>query len=155
MEGHRSGCPLNLAVEVLGDRWTLLVLRDIAFADRRTFGDLHRLSEERIATNVLTDRLKRLTELGLLTRRPSPEHRQKVVYGLTGMAIELVPVLVQLGAWGRRHLQAHGPAAAYNAELEAGGPQRWDEVMSDLRARHLTAEPQGRPGSAGLSSAGR
>jgi DNA-binding HxlR family transcriptional regulator len=139
MEGHRSGCPINLAVEVLGDRWTLLVIRDLAFADRRHFGDLVSQSEEGIATNVLSDRLKRLVDSGLVTRSPNPRHRQKAVYSLTEKAIELVPVLVQLGAWGRRHLPAHGPAAQFNAELEAGGPPMWDAVMADLRARHLAA----------------
>ncbi len=136
-QDHRSWCPINLAVEVLGDRWTLLVIRDLAFAARRHVGELLAGSEEGIATNVLADRLKRLTEHGLVTRQPNPRHRQKAVYSLTAAAIELVPVLVQLGAWGRRHLPASGPAADFNAELEAGGPRRWDAVMADLRERHL------------------
>ena len=135
---HRSECPINLAVEVLGDRWSLLVIRDLAFADRRHFGDLLAGSEEGIATNVLADRLKRLTEHGLVTRRPNPRHRQKAVYSLTEPAIQLVPVLVHLGAWGRRHLPAGGEAAAFNARLAAGGPPMWEAVMAELRERHLT-----------------
>ena len=66
--GPRSGCPINATIEVFGDRWSLLVLRDIIFGDRRYFRELQAGSEEGIASNILADRLKRLVELGLLTR---------------------------------------------------------------------------------------
>jgi hypothetical protein len=65
----RSGCPINATIEVFGDRWSLLVLRDIVFGDRRYFRELQAGSEEGIASNILADRLKRLVELGLLTRQ--------------------------------------------------------------------------------------
>src|SRR5579885_3586561 len=66
---ERSGCPINLALEQLGDRWSLIVIRDVMFGNRRTFGELLGQSEEGIATNILADRLQRLTASGLLTRR--------------------------------------------------------------------------------------
>src|SRR5215467_9056797 len=92
MEEHRSGCPINLTLEVLGDRWSLIIIRDIMFGNRRHFRELLQNSEEGIASNILADRLKRLLERGLLTRADDPTHKQKAVYSLTEMAIELVPI---------------------------------------------------------------
>src|SRR3982074_2485062 len=104
MEGaHRSGCPINLTLEVLGDRWSLIVIRDIMFGNRRHYRELLNRSDEGIASNILADRLKRLGGAGLLTKRDQPRHRQKAIYSLTEPAIQLVPLLAQMGAWGRRH----------------------------------------------------
>ncbi|WP_103528434.1 helix-turn-helix domain-containing protein [Streptomyces sp. SM12] len=137
MADGRSGCPINLTVEVLGDSWSLLVIRDLMFSERRRYGELLAGSEEGIATNVLADRLRRLAEHGLITRHPDPTHRQKRVYRLTERAIQLVPVLVQLGAWGRRHLPVT-PELAVRAELlERGGPELWAAFMDELRESHL------------------
>src|ERR1044072_1254134 len=78
-ENHRSGCPINLTLEVLGDRWSLLVIRDIMFGNRRHFRELLTQSEEGIASNILADRLKRLTESGFLTRADDESHKQKAI----------------------------------------------------------------------------
>ena len=89
---HRSGCPINLTLEVLGDRWSLIVIRDMMFGDRRHFRALLQGSEEGIASNILADRLKRLVAAGMLTRRDDPTHRQKAIYSLAEPAIrELAP----------------------------------------------------------------
>lgn len=140
-----SGCPINLTMELLGDRWSLVVLRDVLFGDRRTFGVLHRQSEEGIATNVLSDRLRRLVTAGLLTRSPAPDHRQKIIYSLTEPAIQLVPVFAALGAWGRRHLPASEELSVRAELLERGGPAMWEAFMDELRVDHLGAAP--RPGA--------
>jgi DNA-binding HxlR family transcriptional regulator len=137
MNDGRSGCPINLAIEVIGDKWSLLVIRDMMFGNRRHFGELLAGSEEGIASNILADRLRRLTDRGLVSRAPDPSHKQKVVYSLTEPAIELVPVIAQLGAWGRRHLPTT-PELSIRAELlEEGGPELWDEFMAELREQHL------------------
>ena len=75
----RSGCPINLTLEVLGDRWSLIVVRDLMFGNRRHFRELLTRSEEGIASNILADRLKRLTEAGLITRADDPTHKQKAI----------------------------------------------------------------------------
>src|SRR5918992_5491362 len=98
----RSECPINAAIEVFGDRWSLLVLRDIVFADRRYFRELQANSIEGIASNILADRLKRLVKSGLLTREDT-RPGQRARYSLTEPAIQLVPVFAQLGSWGLRH----------------------------------------------------
>ncbi len=139
MDEHRSGCPINLTLEVLGDRWSLIVIRDIMFGNRRHFRELMTLSDEGIASNVLAARLKRLLEAGLLSKSANPAHKQKAVYSLTEAAIELVPLLAQMGAWGRRHMPA-SPELSIRAQLlEEGGPPMWEAFMAELRSLHLGA----------------
>jgi DNA-binding HxlR family transcriptional regulator len=140
----RSGCPINAAVEAFGDRWSLLVLRDIMFGGRRHFRELQAGSEEGIASNILADRLKRLVHDGLLTRDEAGPG-QKATYSLTEQAIQLVPVFAQLGSWGVRH-RPTTPALRVRAELlERGGPKMWADFMDELRETHLgIARPTGR-----------
>lgn len=144
MDGaHRSGCPINLTLEMLGDRWSLIVIRDIMFGARRHYRELLNQSEEGIASNVLADRLKRLVDAGLLTRRDDPTHRQKAIYSLTEPAIQLVPLLAQMGAWGRRHTPASTELSIRAELLEQGGPALWGDFMAELRTLHLNAPPAG------------
>jgi DNA-binding HxlR family transcriptional regulator len=137
MAEHRSGCPINLATEVLGDKWSLVILRDLMFGDRRYFGELLHHSEEGIASNILADRLQRLGTNGLVSRAPDPTHKQKIRYSLTERAIQLVPIMANLGAWGRRHLPVSRELAIRAELLEAGGPELWDRLMDELREHHL------------------
>lgn len=144
IEATRSGCPINLSMEVLGDRWSLIVIRDIMFGNRHHFRDLLAHSQERIASNILADRLKKLVSRGLLTRRDDPSHRQKAIYSLTEPAIQLLPVLAQIGAWGRQHLLTTPELAIRAQLLEEGGWPLWEAFMDELRHQHLgTPLPQG------------
>ncbi|WP_438752136.1 winged helix-turn-helix transcriptional regulator [Pararhizobium sp. O133] len=136
---HRSGCPINLTLEMLGDRWSLIVIRDLMFGNRRHFRELLTQSEEGIASNVLADRLKRLRESGMLSRTEDPSHKQKGIYSLTEPAIQLVPLIAQMGAWGRRHTPASEELSIRAELLENGGPQMWAAFMEELRALHLGA----------------
>lgn len=142
----RSGCPINAAVEVLGDRWSLVVLRDIMFGDRRHFRTLQRESEEGIASNILASRLRDLAAAGLLTR-DEPGAGRRATYTLTEAAIELVPVLAELGWWGLRHRTTTEPLRVRAQLLHDGGPQLWNDFMNELRERHLgvPAPDTGRP----------
>ena len=149
---HRSGCPINLTLEVLGDRWSLIVIRDIMFGNRRHFRELLNGSMERIASNILADRLKRLVEAGLLSRRDDPTHRQKAIYSLTEPAIQLVPLLAHMGAWGRRFTPATEALSIRAQVLEEGGPPMWEAFMAELRALHLDAPAAG-PSVLGLLQA--
>jgi DNA-binding HxlR family transcriptional regulator len=133
----RSGCPINLTLEALGDRWSLLVIRDMMFGNQRHFRELLTKSQEGIATNILADRLKRLTEAGFLTRADDPSHKQKAIYSLTDKAIQLVPLLAQMGAWGRRHMPVTEELSVRARILEEGGPELWAEFMDELREVHL------------------
>ncbi len=137
----RSGCPINMTMELLGDRWSLVVLRDVMFGGRTRFRELLSSSLEGIASNVLASRLAKLTDAGLLSRHPVPGHRQKIDYFLTEAAIELVPLIVQLGAWGARWLPTT-PELTSRAQLLAdGGPDLADRFMDELRSIHLDRQP--------------
>jgi DNA-binding HxlR family transcriptional regulator len=140
----RSGCPINLSVELLGDGWTMVIVRDIMFGNFRTYRELLTNSLEGIASNILADRLKSMVAEGLLTKAPDPDHKQRAIFSLTEKAIQLVPLIVQLGAWGRRHLPATEELSVRAQLLEESGPAIWEDFMDDLRALHL-----GAPGAAG------
>ena len=140
MNEIRSGCPINLTLETLGDRWSLIVIRDIMFGNRRHFRELLNQSEEGIASNILADRLKRLVESGLLSKTDDPSHKQKSIYSLTERAIQLVPLLAHMGAWGRRHLPVTHELSVRAQLLEEGGQALWDDFMDELRVAHLGAE---------------
>lgn len=136
---RRSGCPINLTLEMLGDHWSLIVIRDVMFGNRRHYGDLLRLSEEGIASNILANRLQHLVNAGLLSRTGDPSHKQKAIYSLTESSIQLVPLLAHMGAWGRRHTQASKEFAIRAQLLEAGGERMWKAFMAELRSIHLGA----------------
>ncbi|HEX3887606.1 MAG TPA: helix-turn-helix domain-containing protein [Phenylobacterium sp.] len=133
----RSGCPINLTLETLGDRWSLIVIRDLMFGNRRHYRELLTQSQEGIASNILADRLKRLTDAGLITRADDPTHKQKAIYSLTEPAIQLVPLIVQMGAWGRRHRPVSEELSIRAQILEEGGPELWAAFMDELRHLHL------------------
>jgi DNA-binding HxlR family transcriptional regulator len=136
----RSYCPINLSLELFGDTWTLLVLRDMMFSGKRHFRELLQ-SDERISSNILADRLARLVEHGLLTRSGDPTHKQKAIYSLTEKAIALLPIVVQIGAWGSRWVpdarKLDATARKFLRELQEGGPREWAKRMDELRAAHL------------------
>lgn len=133
---HRSGCPINLSLEVFGDKWSLLIIRDMMFGGKRHFREMLR-SEEHISSNILADRLRMLVRLGMITKADDPAHKQKAIYSLTEMSIALVPVFAQLGAWGRRYLPVSEELSIRAQVLEEGGPAMWDEFMAELRREHM------------------
>jgi len=133
----KSGCPINLTLEVLGDRWSLLVIRDMMFGNRRHYRELLRNSLEGISSNILADRLKALQERGIITRADDPGHAQKGIYSLTEQGIALLPVLAQMGSWGVAHLPVSEELGIRARLLAAGGPKMWETFMDELRERHL------------------
>lgn len=142
VDDGRSGCPINMTMELLGDRWSLVVLRDLMFSDRTGFRDLLHHSLEGIASNVLSSRLSKLVAAGLLSRHPNPAHRQRIDYRLTDAAIDLVPVVIELGGWGARWLPT-SPALAVRARMLAdGGDDLRRRFMDELRSIHVDQRPR-------------
>jgi len=123
------------------------------FGNRRHFRELLSRSEERIASNILADRLARLEESGLVGRRDDPTHKQKVIYSLTEASIALVPLLAQMGGWGLRHTPASKELSVRAKLLEDGGPKLWSAFMQELRHLHLGAPAPRRSVFARLQSA--
>jgi DNA-binding HxlR family transcriptional regulator len=99
---RRSGCPLNASLEMLGDRWSLLIIRDMMLRGARTFKEFLN-SYEGPATNILTDRLRRLESYGIITTRPDPSDGRKLSYVLTPKGIDLAPVLTEMVLWAASH----------------------------------------------------
>jgi DNA-binding HxlR family transcriptional regulator len=101
-EDLRSHCAVNYGVEIFGDRWSLLIIRDIVFAGKKTYGAFLK-SEEGIATNVLASRLAFLEEQGILSKAPSLEDGRKDVYTLTEKGLDLIPIMLNIVLWSARY----------------------------------------------------
>lgn len=101
-EDIRSHCAVNYGVEVFGDRWSLLIIRDIVFDGKKTYGEFLK-SEEGIATNVLASRLAFLEEQGIILRTPSPDDRRKDFCTLTEKGLDLIPIMLNIVLWSAKH----------------------------------------------------
>ncbi|TIS44667.1 helix-turn-helix domain-containing protein [Mesorhizobium sp.] len=132
----RSGCPISLSLELLGDRWTLLIIRDMVFAGKRHFREFLQ-SDEGISSRTLAERLQTLQDEGILTRSEDPSHGLKAIYRLTEAGIDLLPVLATQGAWGSKYRRADGDLARIARELAAGGEPALARMKEKLRAEHL------------------
>lgn len=99
---RRSDCPISFSLDFFGDKWSFLILRDMIFADKCSYGEFLN-SEEKIATNILADRLSMLEHAKIITKKPSPEHGSKIIYSLTEKGIDLVPVLIAMIFWGAKY----------------------------------------------------
>ena len=99
---RRSGCPLNASIEMLGDRWSLLIIRDMMVRGFRTFKEFLE-SHEKIATNILADRLRKLESNGIISVQPDPSDGRKSIYSLTPKGIDLAPVLTEMVLWAAAH----------------------------------------------------
>jgi DNA-binding HxlR family transcriptional regulator len=127
----RSLCPLNVSVEMLGDRWSLLILRDMMLRGHHTFNEFLK-SEERIATNILTDRLRRLEAFGIIASERDPADGRKLIYSLTPKGIDLAPVLTEMVLWAARHEDTGNQALvrlmrAGKDQFNTGIQQQWAE----------------------------
>ena len=96
---RRSGCPISCSLDLLGDKWSLLIVRDMVFVGKRYFKEFL-VSDEGIASNILADRLQRLEATGIITKRSDPDSGRQVLYSLTEKGIGLIPLLVELVCWG-------------------------------------------------------
>ena len=106
---RRSGCPLNASVEILGDRWSLLIIRDMMLRGFRTYKEFLG-SYEKIATNILADRLQKLIAHGIITTQNDPSDGRKMIYSLTQKGIDLAPVLTEMVLWAAAHEKTGNPA---------------------------------------------
>jgi DNA-binding HxlR family transcriptional regulator len=132
---RRSGCPVSVSLEVIGDRWSLLIVRDLMIRGFRTFKEF-RESGEGIATNILTDRLRKLERAGILQAELELDDRRRVSYRLTRKGIELVPVLFELLLWGARQEATEAPCALIETMA-----QHRDQVLAEVRRRWELRDP--------------
>ena len=131
---RRSNCPIAYALDFVGDKWTLIVLRDLIMARKRHFRELLAGSEG-IATNILASRLKLLEAAGLVTRRLDPAEARRVIYEPTEKALDLVPVLIELMRWSTKY----DPKSAAPPRFVRRLTQDREGLIADLRAAHRRA----------------
>ncbi len=127
---RRSDCPISNVLDHVGDRWSLLVIRDIALYGKRSFTELLD-SAEHVATNVLTDRLRRLEQTGLLTRTRDSGDARKNIYRLTQRGRDLLPILIEMILWSARH----DPQTNAPPELVRRAQTDRNALIADLQAR--------------------
>lgn len=134
--GRRSGCPVSIALDLIGDRWSLLVIRDLMVRGFRTFREFQQ-SGEGIATNVLTDRLHRLEAEGIVSSEADEADARRVNYRLTAKGIELAPVLLELLLWSAKHEETSAPRGLI-AHIEKNRTGFLEEVRRRWAARDST-----------------
>jgi DNA-binding HxlR family transcriptional regulator len=133
---YRSNCPINLAIEIIGDKWTLLIIRDLMFENKRHFREILN-GEEKIASNILTDRLAMLEREGILTKKTDPGHKQKFLYSLTAKGIDLLPVIIELGAWSMKYQPVDLEKFPHAGSLAKAGKPARQKIRRDLARKHL------------------
>lgn len=140
----RSTCPISFALEVFGDRWTLLVIRDLVFMGKKRFSEFH-ASTEGIATNVLSDRLQTLQDQGIIGSAKDPQDGRRVLYSLTEMGLDLIPSLVELVRWGSRHDPDTGAPKEFLERIEKDREGLIAELVESHRqaAQDLPTETNG------------
>lgn len=133
----QSYCPIATCAEVLADRWSVIVLRDIAICNHRTFRAILANNNEKISSGVLASRLQRLCDIGLLHFKDDPSHAQRKIYCLSSEAIDLVPILVDMAAWALMHAApAEEPIAVPKDMMRA--PSEYSKTLTQsLRLSHL------------------
>ena len=130
---RRSSCPISYVLDIFGDKWTLLVVRDLAFSRKRYFRDFL-ASSEKIASNILSDRLKTLAASGIVSRRPDPANARKIIYELTEKGEDLIPALLELGLWGAKHDAETGAPKHYIRWIERDREGLTAKIKSSLKA---------------------
>ena len=111
---RRSGCPISIALEMLGDAWSLLIVRDLMFKERQTYNEFLQ-GGERIASNILADRLRKLEDAGIVEKRRDASDARRFVYRLSAKGIDLAPIMIELVIWSARHEVTDAPAAVVRA----------------------------------------
>ncbi|HKX72635.1 MAG TPA: helix-turn-helix domain-containing protein [Candidatus Saccharimonadales bacterium] len=117
----RSNCPITFSLEMVGDAWSLLILRDIVYFGKKTYNEFL-ASDEGIARNILANRLVQLQAKGLLVKKPHPQDGRKEIYQLTEDGLELVPVLLELAEWGAKRVP------------QENLPQQWLQSVREQRS---------------------
>jgi DNA-binding HxlR family transcriptional regulator len=127
---RRSDCPLNVCLEIFGDQWTLLIVRDLLFKKQHEFKD-YLAAKEKIASNVLSDRLRRLEEHGIITKSVHPTDARRVDYRLTEKGLDLAPLLFEMALWAAKHEVTDAPTPL----LRRMSTDR-ESLLAELRANH-------------------
>ena len=128
----RSDCPISSALDIVGDKWSLLIIRDILLKGKNTYNEFLN-AEEKIATNVLADRLAMLEEVGILLKEEHPESKAKYFYRLTKQGIDLLPVLVEIILWSEKYLKVSLMAKEFAKAIKKNREVVVKNILSELK----------------------
>ncbi|WP_306641779.1 winged helix-turn-helix transcriptional regulator [Sanyastnella coralliicola] len=130
----RSDCPINYALEFLGDKWTLLIIRDLVFDGKRFYKEFLS-SKEKIATNILSDRLKRLESIGILVSSVYEKQRTQKIYKLTQKGIDLTPMLIEIIIWSTKYKEGLNVSPEFLKKLEEDKEKTVAGVVEAISSR--------------------
>ncbi|WP_081310525.1 winged helix-turn-helix transcriptional regulator [Pseudoalteromonas luteoviolacea] len=128
----RSQCPISNVLDHVGDKWSLLIIRDLMFFGKHTYSDLQN-SEEKMATNILSSRLEKLENDGLINKQIDPTDKRKKVYSLTPAGVDILPILIEMIIWSSKH----APDLNIPTELVARAHNDRSGLIQDLTSRLL------------------
>lgn len=129
---RRSDCPVSFALDIFGDKWTLLVVRDLMLEGKEHFGEFL-TSEEGIATNILADRLQRLEEQGVISKKRDPKKKTKLIYSLTQKGIDLLPIILELILWSSKYDQHTGVPKEFVARIREDKEDLIKQIRLDFK----------------------
>lgn len=133
----RSECAISMALDIVGDKWSLIILRDLMFTEKRSYGELQSC-EEKIATNILASRLQGLEAAGIIRKTPDPENGRRILYFLTQKGIDLLPVILELRSWAEKHYPGLEGCASGVKMTDKNRKEVLGEIMKKLKKDHAT-----------------
>ena len=133
---RKSDCPINFALELFGDRWTFLIVRDLMFKGKHYYGEFL-LSEEKIATNILADRLSLLEQSEIIIKTVDPAHGSKFIYKLSQKGIDLLPILIEVIMWSSKHDEDTGTDVKFVRRVKHDKEKILKEISSRLKEELL------------------
>ncbi|OJJ17281.1 hypothetical protein BKI52_31770 [marine bacterium AO1-C] len=131
---RRSDCPISLSLDIFGDKWTLLILRDFMFFENRHFNEL--VTIEAISTNILADRLKKLVDYGIVTKQIDEHNQSSYLYSLTKKGLELIPIVVEIYKWGANNIEENNADGDFKKRLNQETEKVSQEFMDKLKTTH-------------------
>lgn len=131
---RRSDCPVSLALDIFGDKWTLLILRDFIFFNNRHFNEL--VTIERISTNILADRLNRLLRHDIIKKEIDLRNKSSFLYSLTQKGLDLVPIVIEIYRWGANYTPQNNAEKEFKSKVNSSFDEVTQEIVTKLKASH-------------------
>lgn len=128
---RRSDCPISSSLDIFGDKWSLLIVRDLMLHKTRTYGDFTK-SAEKIATNILANRLQVLEDNGIIVKLPYPDNKVKGLYQLSQKGVDLIPALIEIALWGGKYLSNSDEDSSFLAEVKKNKTKFLKNMMGKL-----------------------
>ena len=127
----RSDCPISSSLDIFGDKWSLLIVRDLMIHKSRTYGDFTK-SEEKIATNILANRLQLLEDNGIIAKMPYPGNKLKGLYKLSKKGVDLIPALIEIALWGEKYISNSDECPPFLREVKKNKVKFLKNIMDKL-----------------------